>query len=49
MALNCYTYNIEVMVSVLATSEEEAEQNMQRTGHVISESKVLVNTTPVHE
>ena len=48
MALNCYTYKLEVIVNVLAESEEEAISKMdQGRGEVASQEKTLINTVNI--
>ncbi len=44
MALNCYTYKVEVIVNVLASSEEDALSKMdQGRGDVASTANLSVN------
>jgi hypothetical protein len=48
MALNCYTYKVEVTVNVLAESEEDAIAKMdQGRGDVASTEKTLINTVVI--
>ena len=48
MALNCYTYKVEVIVNVLAESEEDAIAKMdQGRGEVASQTKTLTNTVVI--
>jgi hypothetical protein len=48
MALNCYTYKVEVIVNVLAESEEDAIAKMdQGRGEVASQTKNLTNTVNI--
>lgn len=48
MALNCYTYKVEVTVNILAESEEEAIAKIdQGRGEVTSQTKTLTNTVSI--
>ena len=48
MALNCYTYKVEVIVNILAESEEDAIAKMdQGRGEVASQTKTLTNTVNI--
>ena len=48
MALNCYTYEVKVIVNVLASSEEDAITKMdQGRGDIASQDKTLINTVNI--
>jgi len=48
MALNCYTYEVKVIVNVLASSEEDAIAKMdQGRGDIASQDKTLINTVNI--